>query len=73
MSVEFDRLMQKRKVYTATGLSVLYPIQNVPHKGLVCIPIVSIILVDINSVKATETHIKLGQFVASLFGEQMSS
>ena len=80
VSVEFDRLMQKRKVYTATSESVLYPIQNVPHKGLVCIPIVSygdligsIILVDINSVKATETHIKLGQFVASLFGEQMSS
>ncbi len=79
VSGEFDRLMQKRKTYTATRDSVLYPIQNVSFRGLVCVPIVScgdligsVILVDERGEEPTETQIKLAQFVAALFGEQIN-
>ena len=77
VSGEFDRLMQKRKTYVATTDSVLYPIQNVSFKALVCVPIISygdligsVILVDEEGKTPTETQIKLAQFVANLFGEQ---
>ena len=41
ISLEYDKLMQSRKVYTAAKDSVLYPVQNIPVKALVCVPIVS--------------------------------
>ena len=79
VSSEFDRLMQKRETYKATKDSVLYPVQGVPYKGLVCVPIVSygdlvgsVILVDEHGQTPTETQIKLAEFVSTLFGEQMS-
>ena len=77
VSAEFDRLMQKRATYTATKESVLYPIQNVSYKGLVCVPIISygdligsVILVDDKGEQATESQVKLAQFVGTLFSEQ---
>ena len=79
VSVEFDRLMQKRTMYMASKESVLYPIQNVSFKGLVCAPIIaygdligSIILVDEKGTLPTEIQINLVQFVANMFGEQVS-
>ncbi len=79
VSVEYDRLMQKRKTYTANKDSVLYPIQGASYKALVCVPIISygdligsVVLVDENVEPPTETQIKLAQFVATLFGEQVS-
>lgn len=79
VSSEYDKLMQGRKTYIATKESVLYPIQNVPYKGLVCVPIIScgdlsgsVILLDEKSELPTETQIKLAQFVAGLFGQKIS-
>ena len=78
VSGEFDRLMQKRTTYTSTNDSVLYPIQSAPYKALVCVPIISygdligsVILVDEKGKPPTETQIKLAQFVATLFGDQI--
>lgn len=79
VSSEFDKLMQKRETYKANKDSVLYPIQGVSHKGLVCVPIISygdligsVILVDENGSVPTETQVKLAEFVSTLFGEQMA-
>ena len=71
--------MQSRKVYTAAKDSVLYPVQNIPVKALVCVPIVScgdlsgsVVLVDESGETPHETQIKLAQFMAMLFGQQLS-
>lgn len=79
VSGEYDRLMQSRKTYVATKDSVLYPIQNVSYKGLVCVPIVScgdlsgsVILIDEKGELPKDTQVQLAQFVAMLFGKQIS-
>lgn len=79
VSGEFDKLMQKRKIYTLTKDSVVYPVQNLSYKASVCVPIISygdligsVILVDETSEEPTEPQIKLAQFVANLFEGQMT-
>ena len=77
VTVEYDKLMQKRKTYESTGKNVLYPIQGVSLKGLVCVPIISygdvigsVILVDEKGEPPERSQVQMGEFVAKVFGSQ---
>lgn len=80
VSKEFDKIIQQRKTYIAKQDSVLYPIQGVDLKALVCVPIISagdligsILIADGKDVVMSETQIKLAQLIALIFDRQISN
>ena len=80
VSKEFDQIVQSRKIYIAKPDRVLYPIQGVDLKALVCVPIISsgdligsILIADGKGVVMSETQIKLAQLVSLIFDEQISN
>ena len=80
VSKEFDKIVQSRKTYIAKPDRVLYPIQGVDLKALVCVPIISsgdligsILITDGQGVVMSETQIKLAQLIALIFDRQISN
>lgn len=79
ISKEFDKIIQSRKTYVAKQDRVLYPIQGVDLKALVCVPIISsgdlsgsILIADGKGVVMSTTQVKLAQLTALIFDGQIS-
>ncbi len=80
ISKEYDKIVQSRKTYVTKSDRVLYPIQGVDLKALVCVPIISsgdligsILIVQDQGVELNDTHIKLAQLIALIFDRQISN
>lgn len=80
VSKEFDKIVQSRKIYVAKPDRVLYPIQGVDLKALVCVPIISsgdligsILIADDKGVVMSDTQVKLAQLIALIFDRQISN
>lgn len=81
VSKDFDQIIQSRKTYIAKSDRVLYPIQGVDLKVLVCVPIISsgdligsILIADDNSgVVMSDTQVKLAQMIALIFDKQIAN